>query len=319
MLLLPKCQPRRSPERSSPNAYWLLNYNSFLGRLSVGKVMAGTLRVNQDVLVTNTDRAHERKARITKIYRFKSNQMEEVDSASCGDVVAIAGVEDARMGETVCDPQNPQPLEAPPVDPPTVSTLLPNDSPFSGKDGDFVTSRHIKERLERELLSDVALQVEPLGGEPGFAVSGRGELHLSVLIEKMRHEGYELQVTRPKVIFKEEDGQRLEPYEEVTIDVSEESMGRVMELLGERKAKMVDMSKDKDMNRLKYEIPTRGLLGFRSEFLTETRGMGTMNSVFLHYGAFAGEIKQRKNGVLVSMATDTTTPFALFNLQDLYI
>ena len=194
--------------------------------------------------------------------------------------------------------------------------FLPNDSPFAGKEGEFVTSRHLKDRLTRELLSDVALQVEDLTSEPGFIVSGRGELHLSILIEKMRREGYEFQVSKPKVIFKEVDGEKLEPYEDLTVDVSESYMGTVIEALGMRKGQLLDISQNADMSRLKYRIPTRGLLGYYAQFMTDTKGMGTMSYVFAEYGPYAGEIAHRKNGVLIAKEACTTIAFALFNLQD---
>jgi GTP-binding protein len=212
---------------------------------------------------------------------------------------------------------NPIPLEGIEVDPPTVSmSFVPNDSPFYGKEGRFVTSRHVRDRLYRETLSDVALVVEDIEDAQGFKVSGRGELHLSILIEKMRREGYEFQVTRPQVIFREENGKRLEPYEELTIDVDEAYMGRVIENLGGRKGILLDMKQENGMARLTYKIPTRGLLGFRSEFLTETRGMGVMNYVFLAFDAYAGEIRNRTRGVLIAMEESTTVAYALFNLQE---
>ena len=226
-------------------------------------------------------------------------------------------MESITIGETLTDPITPVPLEGIKVDPPTVSmNFVPNDSPFYGKEGRFVTSRHVRERLFRETLSDVALLVEEIDGAQGYKVSGRGELHLSILIEKMRREGYEFQVTRPQVIFKEENGRKLEPYEELIVDVDENYMGRVIENLGGRKAIMLEMHQANGMARLKYKIPTRGLLGFRSEFLTETRGMGVMNYVFLAFDDYAGEIKNRTRGVLVAMEECTTVAYALFNLQD---
>jgi GTP-binding protein len=194
--------------------------------------------------------------------------------------------------------------------------FIPNDSPFTGQDGEFVTSRHLRDRLFRETLSDVALQVEELTDATGYKVSGRGELHLSILIEKMRREGYEFQVTRPSVILKEEDGKKLEPYEELTVDVPEDYMGSVIEKLGQRKGQLLEMHQDNGMARLKYKIPTRGLLGFRSEFLTDTRGMGVMNYVFLEFDQYAGDFKYRKNGVLIASESCTTVAYALANLQD---
>ncbi len=203
------------------------------------------------------------------------------------------------------------------IDPPTIAMhFIPNDSPFAGQDGQFVTSRHIQERLFRETLSDVALQVEALGEGIGFKVSGRGELHLSILIEKMRREGYEFQVTRPVVIMKEEGGQTMEPYEELSIDVEENYQGPVIEKLGGLKGQMLGMDRRNEMIRLSYKVPTRSLIGFRSEFLTLTKGMGVMNYVFAGYGPYAGEITNRTRGVLVAKENCTTVAYALFNLQD---
>ncbi len=293
-----------------------LSYSPFLGRLAIGKITSGEFHIDKEVVVA-TPGAAARPARITKIYRFKGNEKVETDKAGVGEIVAVAGMESITIGETLTDPITPVPLEGIKVDPPTVSmNFVPNDSPFYGKEGRFVTSRHVRERLFRETLSDVALLVEDLGGARGYKVSGRGELHLSILIEKMRREGYEFQVTRPQVIFKEENGKKLEPYEELIIDVDENYMGRVIENLGGRKAVMLEMHQTNGMARLKYKIPTRGLLGFRSEFLTETRGMGVMNYVFLDFDEYAGDIKNRTKGVLVAMEECTTVAYALFNLQD---
>jgi GTP-binding protein len=293
-----------------------LSYSTFLGRLAIGKITSGEFHIDKEVVVA-TPGAAVRPARITKIYRFKGTEKVETEQAGVGEIVAVAGMESITIGETLTDPITPVPLEGIKVDPPTVSmNFVPNDSPFYGKEGKFVTSRHVRERLLRETLSDVALLVEEIGGAQGYKVSGRGELHLSILIEKMRREGYEFQVTRPQVIFKEENGRKLEPYEELIVDVDENYMGRVIENLGGRKAIMLEMHQANGMARLKYKIPTRGLLGFRSEFLTETRGMGVMNYVFLAFDDYAGEIKNRTKGVLVAMEECTTVAYALFNLQD---
>jgi GTP-binding protein len=221
------------------------------------------------------------------------------------------------IGETLTDPLNSIPLPGIEIDPPTVAmNFVPNDSPFYGKEGRFVTSRHLRDRLFRETLSDIALVVEDLEESSGFRVSGRGELHLSILIEKMRREGYEFQVTRPQVLFKEKDGTRFEPYEELTVDVDENYMGKVIENLGSRKGLLLDMKQDNGMARLRYKIPTRGLLGFRSEFLTQTRGMGVMNYIFSGFDRYAGEIRNRIRGVMIAMAGCTTVAYALFNLQE---
>jgi GTP-binding protein len=226
-------------------------------------------------------------------------------------------MEEVTVGVTYTDPNNPIPLPPSPIDPPTISmNFIPNDSPFAGREGTFVTSRHLVERVERECMSDVALHVEPLTDSMGYKVSGRGELHLSILIERMRREGYELQVTRPQVIFREENGQKLEPFEELTIDVAEPYVGAVIENLGQRRGLMIGMETANGMARLVYRIPTRGLLGFRSEFLTESKGLGVMNYIFSDYGPYAGAIRGRQRGTLVSMLDGSTVAYALFSLQD---
>jgi len=293
-----------------------LDYSPFLGRLAIGKITSGVLMLDRDVVVAKEGK-DSYPARITKIYRFRGTEKVETDKASVGEIVAVAGMESVTIGETLTDPLTPVPLPGIAIDPPTVAmNFVPNDSPFYGREGRFVTSRHLRERLLRETLSDVALVVEDLEESSGFRVSGRGELHLSILIEKMRREGYEFQVTRPQVLYREEDGVTLEPYEELTVDVDENYMGRVIENLGSRKGMLLEMKQENGMARLRYKIPTRGLLGFRSEFLTETRGMGVMNYVFHGFDRFAGEIKNRTKGVLIAMNECTTVAYALFNLQE---
>jgi GTP-binding protein len=295
-----------------------LDYSSFLGRLAIGKITSGKLKIGQEVAVTKGDKILF-KTRITKIYGFEGTNKKEIEHAGVGEIVAVAGAEQAMVGETITDPENPKPLPATEIDPPTLSmNFIANTSPFAGREGQFITSRHIGERLAREVLSDVALLVEDLPDSSGFKVSGRGELHLSILVEKMRREGYEFQVTRPKVIFKQRaDGEILEPYEELTLDVDDKATGSVIEDLGNRKGQMLDMvHNDGGMVRLTYKIPTRSLLGFRSEFMTLTKGMGVMNYVFLEYGPFAGDMRNRVNGALVSMEQGTTVAFAIFTLQE---
>lgn len=294
-----------------------LSYSTFLGRQAIGKLTQGRLKVNQPVVAVRKD-ANNKSFRITKIYRFTAAQdFTEIPEACTGEIIAVSGLEEIMVGDTVTDPANPQPIEGVPLDPPTLSmNFIPNDSPFSGKEGDFVTSNHLKDRLMKEILSDVALKVEELTTDIGFKVSGRGELHLSILIEKMRREGYEFQVTPPQVITKEIDGQRCEPYEEVTIDVDENLMGKVIESLGERKGQMVDMQQDNGMAKIIYKIPTRGLLGYRAQFLTETKGMGVMNNIFDSYGPYVGAMKQRKNGAIIAKENCTTIAFALSNIQE---
>ena len=293
-----------------------LSYSPFVGRLATGKITSGLLNINKDVVVVKTDGPIS-PARITKIYRFRGNGKKEIETAGVGEIVSVAGMESIMVGETLTDPENPFPLPGIKVDPPTLSmNFIPNDSPFSGKEGRFLTSRHLRERLIRETLSDVALVVEELNDGIGYKVSGRGELHLSILIETMRREGYEFQVTRPRVILKEGKGGKLEPYEELTIDVDGLYAGGVIENLGKRKGHLVEMHHDNGMVRMKYRVPTRGLIGFRSEFMTETKGMGTMNYIFDGYDRYAGEIKNRNNGALVVKEQCSTAAYALFNLQE---
>ncbi len=310
--------PKGSPDEPLQLLVSTLSYSAFLGRLAIGKLTSGKIKINQNVAIAKgVEDTAPRQGRITKIYKYKANKQEEATEAEVGEIIAIAGIEDIRVGETITDIANPNPLPFIPVDPPTISmNFLPNDSPFAGKEGEFVTSRHLKERLQREILSDVALNVEELVTSSGYKVSGRGELHLSILIEKMRREGYEFQVSRPNVIFKEVDGKKLEPFEELTIDVGEESMGTIIESLGTRKGQLLEMSQENGLARLKYKIPTRGILGYLSEFMTQSKGLGVMNSVFLEYAPFSGEIKTRKNGVLISCENCTTVAYALDNLQE---
>jgi GTP-binding protein len=293
-----------------------LSYSSFLGRLAIGKITGGRIRINDDVVACRGNDLPSA-TRVTKIYRFEGTKMVQLDCAGVGEIVALAGLEDVTIGETITDPLKPLPLPFMELDPPTMSmNFIPNDSPFAGKEGRFVTSRHLRERLYRETLNDVALQVKEMEAGIGYKVSGRGELHLSILIEKMRREGYEFQVTRPEVIMKKIDGQLLEPYEELTIDIDETYMGKIMEHLGSRKGRLKDMQHNNGMVHLVYTIPTRGLLGFRNTFLTESRGTGVMNYIFSGFDTYVGEIKNRKKGVLISMEQCTSVAYALFNLQE---
>ncbi len=294
-----------------------LDYSQYLGRISIGKITSGHLNINKEIAVVMRD-GSIRPARITKVFRFESNQKIAVETACCGDIVATAGMDEVTVGCTYTDPDDPRPLPPMEIDPPTIAmSFVPNDSPFAGREGQFVTSRHLADRLTRETMSDVALQVSPLDVGMGFRVAGRGELHLSILIEKMRREGYEFQVTRPQVIYKAgADGSRLEPFEELTVDVDEGYVGPVMEKLGQRKGRIQIMDTANGMARLVYLIPTRGLLGYRSEFLTDTKGLGVMNYVFYGYEPFAGEIRNRMNGAMVSMLECQSIAYALFNLQE---
>ena len=293
-----------------------IDYSPYLGRLGIGKVVNGCMSINQPIVVARRD-GSIKPVRITKIFRFECDDKVAVDSATTGEIVAVAGMEDVMVGVTFTDPDDPKPLPLIAIDPPTISmNFIPNDSPFAGQEGKYVTSRHIEERLARETLADVALQYEPLTEGVGFKVSGRGELHLSILIEKMRREGYEMQVTRPQVIMKEEDGEKLEPYERLTVDVDEAYQGAVIEKLGKLKGLIEEMNSENGMVRMVFTIPTRGLLGYRSQFMTDTKGMGMMAYVFDDYGPYAGDITNRINGVMVTKEKCVSVAYALFNLQE---
>ncbi|KJS02383.1 MAG: GTP-binding protein TypA [Desulfobulbaceae bacterium BRH_c16a] len=308
--------PRGSSDEPLQMQVGTIDYSPYLGRMGIGKVVNGTMRLNQPIVVARRD-GSIKPVRISKIFRFECDGKVAVESAGVGEIVAVAGMEDVTVGVTFTDAENPRPLPLITIDPPTISmNFIPNDSPFAGKEGKFVTSRHIGDRLQRETLSDVALHCEVLEDAVGFKVSGRGELHLSILIEKMRREGYEFQVTRPRVIFKEEDGRTLEPFEKLTVDVDEQFQGAVIEKLGKLKGQMEEMDTAHGMVRMVFNIPTRGLLGYRSQFMTDTKGMGMMTYVFSEYAPYAGDIVNRVNGVLVVKDPCTAVAFALFNLQE---
>jgi GTP-binding protein len=295
-----------------------LDYNSFVGVIGVGRISRGKISTNTPVKVIDSH-AKMRSGRILKIMGYHGLDRVDVDSAQAGDIVCITGLDELNISDTLCHPDVVEALPALSVDEPTVSmTFQVNDSPFAGKEGKFVTSRNIKERLERELIHNVALRVEPGDSPEKFRVSGRGELHLSVLIESMRREGFELGISRPEVIQKEVDGEIHEPYEIVMIDVEEQHQGSIIEELGMRRGDMTNMEVDgKGRCRLTFMIPSRGLIGFRSQFLTMTSGTGIMNSIFDHYGVVKeGETVTRNNGVLVSMVNGKVLGYALFSLQE---
>ena len=308
--------PKGSPDAPLQMHVSSIDYSPYLGRLGIGKITGGCLAINKDIAVALRDGSLV-PTRITKLYRFIGNQKVPIEEAGVGELVAVAGMEEVTVGVTYTDPENPCPLPPVAIDPPTLSmNFVPNSSPFAGREGRFVTSRHLKDRLERETLSDVALVVEEMQDAPGFKVSGRGELHLSILIERMRREGYEFQVTKPQVIMKKVGAKLLEPYEELIIDVEKQYMGTVIEKLGSRKGRMLEMIQGEGMTRLVFKIPTRGLLGFKSEFMTDTKGMGVMNYIFSEYGEYAGDMKNRRNGAIVAQEAGTTVAYALFHLQD---
>jgi len=295
-----------------------LDYSSYVGVIGVGRVSRGRVSTNQPVKIIDSE-GKVRSGRVMQVMGNLGLERVEVDSAEAGDIICVTGIDNLNISDTLCDPQNVEALPALSVDEPTVSmTFQVNNSPFAGQDGKFVTSRNIRERLDRELIHNVALRVEETESPDRFKVSGRGELHLSVLIENMRREGYELGVSRPEVILKEIDGEIQEPYETVSIDVEEQHQGSVMEEVGTRKGELIDMVPDgKGRVRLDYSVPSRGMIGFRSLFLTLTSGTGIMTSTFAHYGEIkTGEMGKRKNGVLVSMVQGKVLGFSLFNLQE---
>lgn len=295
-----------------------LDYNSFVGVIGIGRIQRGSVKTNTPVVVVDKD-GNKRNGRILKIMGYHGLERIDVDFAQAGDIVCVTGIDNLNISDTLCDPKEVEALPALSVDEPTVSmTFQVNDSPFAGKEGKFVTSRNIRERLERELIHNVALRVEDTDSPDRFKVSGRGELHLSVLIENMRREGFELGVSRPEVIIKEIDGVMCEPYENVTFDVEEQHQGAVMEQMGNRKGELTNMEVDgKGRIRIEATVPSRGLIGFRSEFLTMTSGTGIMTSSFSHYGEMKeGAVAKRQNGVLISMVTGTCLGYALFSLQE---
>ena len=294
-----------------------LDYNNFVGVIGVGRIERGRISTNTPVTVIDKD-GNTRNGRILKIMGYHGLDRIDVEDAQAGDIVCITGIDALNISDTICDPNNVEALPPLTVDEPTVSmTFQVNNSPFAGREGKFVTSRNIRERLERELIHNVALRVEDTESAEKFKVSGRGELHLSVLIENMRREGYELAVSRPEVIVKEVDGKLQEPYENVIFDVEEQHQGPIMEQIGLRKGEMTDMQLDgKGRMRIEATMPARGLIGFRSEFLTLTSGTGILTSSFSHYGPQKiGDVGGRTNGVLVSMANGVCLGYALFNLQ----
>ncbi|WAH35371.1 translational GTPase TypA [Alicyclobacillus dauci] len=296
----------------------MLDYNEYLGRIGIGRIARGALHQGETVALIQRDGTIVQK-RVQKLFAHQGLRRIEVEKAYAGDIVAVAGIPEIMVGETVADPANPEALPLLRIDEPTLEmTFMVNNSPFAGQDGPHVTSRKLRERLFQELESDVSLRVEETEDADVFLVASRGELHLSILIETMRREGYELQVSKPHVIVREENGQRMEPIEEFVADVPSDSVGSIIEALGFRKGEMVSLapSEQGDMTRLIFHVPTRGLIGFRTEFLTLTKGYGTMHHRFHEYGAWRGAVTTRRQGVLVSMDTGDATAYSLGNLED---
>lgn len=293
-----------------------LDSNVFVGKIALGKIHRGKVKKNQNVALVSND-GTTKNYKVTNLFVYNGLKREETEEAGFGDIVAISGVTDANIGETIADAENPEALPFVHIDEPTLSmNFMVNDSPFAGQEGEFVTSRHLRDRLMKELETNVSLRVREITPDC-FEVSGRGELHLSILIETMRREGYEFQVSKANVIYKEENGKKLEPMEYLTIDVPEEFMGPVMEKLGPRKAEMVNMtSAVNGYSRLEFVVPARGLIGFRNEFMTDTKGNGIMNHVFEGYGPYKGDIPSRSRGSIVAFETGDAIAYGLFNAQD---
>lgn len=295
-----------------------IDYNDYVGRIAIGRIERGVLKQNQEVMVSEYHEKHQPyKSKIVNIYQIDGLGKKQVQEAMVGDIVCFSGVTDIMIGDTITDTENVEPLPFVKISEPTIEmTFSVNDSPFAGKDGKFVTSRQLRDRLMRETLKDVSLRVEDGETTDSFKVAGRGEMHISILIETMRREGYEFSVSTPRVLFKEINGEKCEPVEKLTIDVPESAMGPVMEKMGERKGELVQMAPQGDRMRLEYKIPARGLLGYRNEFLTDTRGEGIMNSVFDSYQPFKGEITRRHTGSLVSFDTGEAVGYGIFKVQD---
>ncbi len=296
----------------------LLDYNDYVGRIGIGRVFRGTMKVGDQVTLMKRD-GTKKNFRVTKMYGFLGLDRVPIEKAEAGDIVAVSGMEDIDVGETVCPVDTPEALPLPHIDEPTLRmTFLVNNSPFAGREGDYVTARQIEERLEQQLQTDVSLRVEPTDSPDAWTVSGRGELHLSILIENMRREGFELQVSKPEVIVREIDGVKCEPYERVQVDVPEEYSGAVIESLGSRKGEMLNMENNGNGQiRLDYLVPARGLIGYSTEFLTMTHGYGILNHTFDQYKPLIREkIGGRRNGALISMETGTVTTYSIIQLED---
>jgi GTP-binding protein len=310
--------PEGEPDEPLQMLISSIDYNEYVGRIAVGRIARGTMRVNQPIVIGNYHTPEEtRRNKIVSLLQIEGLQRVPAETATVGDIVWISGIENISIGDTVCAPDAFEPLPFTKISEPTVEmTFSVNDSPFAGKEGKFVTSRQLRDRLMKELLKDVSLRVTETESTDAFRVAGRGEMHLSILIENMRREGYELGVSTPRVLFQEIDGVLCEPIEEVIIDVPEENVGSVMEKLGTRKAEMQDMHPQGGRTRITFLIPSRGLFGYKSEFLTDTKGEGIMNSVFHGYEPYKGDIPRRNTGSLVSFETGEAVTYGLYNAQE---
>ncbi len=311
--------PEGDPEAETQVLISTIDYNEYVGRIGIGKVDNGSIRVGQEaVIVNHHDPDKKETVKISKLYVFEGLNRTEVDEASFGEVVAISGISDIHIGDTLCGPENPVAIPFQKISEPTISmNFMVNDSPLAGTEGEYVTSRHLRDRLYRMLNTDVSLKVEDTDTTESFKVSGRGELHLSVLIENMRREGYEFAVSKPEVLYREENGQKTEPMEKATVDVPEESSGTVIDKLSQRKGELQNMYPlDSITTRLEFLIPSRGLIGYRSEFMTDTKGNGVLNTEFVGYGPYKGDIPYRSRGSLIAFEAGETITYGLFNAQE---
>jgi GTP-binding protein len=308
--------PEGSPDNTLQTQIFTLDYDNYVGRIGIARIFNGKIHAGEQVLLAKSN-GEQKKGRISKLIGFIGLERIEIDEAEAGDIVAIAGFNDIDVGDTVTDPADPQPLDPLHIEEPTLSVIFSvNDGPFAGREGKFVTANKLKERLEKEMETNIAMRLEQQG-EGSFKVSGRGELQISILAENMRREGYEFLISRPEVVIKEENGVRMEPYEHLVIDVPEEFSGAVIDKLGRRKAEMSSMNPMPDgTTRIEFEIPARGLIGFRTQFLTDTKGEGIMNHSFLGYRPFVGAVEHRANGALISMENGKALGYSLFNLQE---
>ena len=312
--------PEGDPDAGTQVLISTIDYNEYVGRIGVGKVDNGTIRVNQEMVIVNHhDPDKLKKVKISKLYEFDGLKKIDVAEATVGSIVAISGIADIHIGDTLCSPESPKAIPFQKISEPTISMqFMVNDSPLAGQEGKYVTSRHLRDRLFRELNTDVSLRVEETDSTECFKVSGRGELHLSVLIESMRREGYEFAVSKAEVIYHtDENGKRLEPMERAYIDVDDEYAGNVIQKLGERKGELINMhSNGSGSTRLEFLIPARGLIGYRGEFLTDTKGTGVLNTIFENYGPYKGDIQYRKQGSLIAFEAGEAITYGLFNAQE---
>ena len=312
--------PEGDPDAGTQLLISTIDYNEYVGRIGVGKVDNGKIAVNQEVVIVNHhDPDKQKKVKVSKLYEFDGLNKVEVKEAGIGSIVAISGISDLHIGDTLCSPENPVPIPFQKISEPTIAMhFMVNDSPLAGKEGKYITSRHLRDRLFRELNTDVSLRVEETESTDSFKVSGRGELHLSVLIENMRREGYEFAVSKAEVLYHyDEKGHKLEPMEQVYIDVPEEFAGNVIEKLGQRKGELVNMTPGNgSTTRLEFMIPSRGLIGYRGEFMTDTKGNGVMNAVFDSYAPYKGDISYRNLGSLIAFEAGETITYGLFNAQE---